>query len=360
MLPPHPTLHIGAYHKHGLPLWGGGGGGRRGVAAGALGGVHGDDDDGEDGVWLVGLVTAGGGGVGVWFRWWAWLRKAKKSVKLMMEKLFRMELELMLFWSTVKVKTINGEVQLHALVDGKKIIITKASVRRDLQLADEEGVDSLVAKAERWPFLKWVSLQYHNTKWPMHLTYIVKEWKYTNVGAIGHLKGVAVGTAKKLWICSLRTRKRLRRSFSKTIKATKVSRIVTVWWPADRDYYEGVVDSFDCSKKKHKILYDDGDEDVLEPRLRKWMIYQDVSDTPEFGFAAALAILITRASQSRQHDTLVRLPMDIRFKIDLGKSVGDLTSHLSQSLFDIGSGRISIVTLNTFRYHSNVLAIPQG
>ncbi|GJV17935.1 hypothetical protein Tco_1363258, partial [Tanacetum coccineum] len=69
--------------------------------------------------------------------------KAKKSVKLMMKKLFRMELELMLFWSTVKVKTINGEVQLHALVDGKKIIITEASVRRDLQLAYEEGVDCL-------------------------------------------------------------------------------------------------------------------------------------------------------------------------------------------------------------------------
>ncbi|GJR62842.1 hypothetical protein Tco_1505004 [Tanacetum coccineum] len=42
-----------------------------------------------------------------------------------------------------QVKTINGEVQLHALVDGKKIIITKASVRRDLHLADEEGVDCL-------------------------------------------------------------------------------------------------------------------------------------------------------------------------------------------------------------------------
>ncbi|GJR79047.1 hypothetical protein Tco_0206964 [Tanacetum coccineum] len=47
------------------------------------------------------------------------------------------------FWSTVKAKTINGEVQLHALVDGKKIIITESSVRRDLQLADEEGVDCL-------------------------------------------------------------------------------------------------------------------------------------------------------------------------------------------------------------------------
>ncbi|GKB05514.1 hypothetical protein Tco_0833709 [Tanacetum coccineum] len=39
------------------------------------------------------------------------------------------------------VKTINGEAQLHALVDGKKIIVTESYVRRDLQLADEECVD---------------------------------------------------------------------------------------------------------------------------------------------------------------------------------------------------------------------------
>ncbi|GJW46230.1 retrovirus-related pol polyprotein from transposon TNT 1-94 [Tanacetum coccineum] len=42
-----------------------------------------------------------------------------------------------------QAKTINGKEQLHALVDGKKIIITESSVRRDLQLADEEGIDCL-------------------------------------------------------------------------------------------------------------------------------------------------------------------------------------------------------------------------
>ncbi|GJT34949.1 putative ribonuclease H-like domain-containing protein [Tanacetum coccineum] len=47
------------------------------------------------------------------------------------------------FWTTVKVKTVNGEVQLQALVDGKKIIVTEASIRRDLQLDDEE-VDEAV------------------------------------------------------------------------------------------------------------------------------------------------------------------------------------------------------------------------
>nr|GEX54716.1 hypothetical protein [Tanacetum cinerariifolium] len=39
--------------------------------------------------------------------------------------------------------TVNGEGQLQALVDGKKILITKSTIRRDLQLKDAEGVDCL-------------------------------------------------------------------------------------------------------------------------------------------------------------------------------------------------------------------------
>ncbi|GJX00957.1 hypothetical protein Tco_0184870 [Tanacetum coccineum] len=46
-------------------------------------------------------------------------------------------------WATVKAKNVNGEVQLQALVDGKKIIITESIVRRDLQLEDVEGIDCL-------------------------------------------------------------------------------------------------------------------------------------------------------------------------------------------------------------------------
>ncbi|GKB43245.1 putative ribonuclease H-like domain-containing protein [Tanacetum coccineum] len=41
------------------------------------------------------------------------------------------------------VKAVNGEQQLQALVDGKKIIITEATVRRDLQLEDDDVVDCL-------------------------------------------------------------------------------------------------------------------------------------------------------------------------------------------------------------------------
>ncbi|GJT77918.1 hypothetical protein Tco_1044643 [Tanacetum coccineum] len=41
------------------------------------------------------------------------------------------------------VKTVNKEVQIQALVDRKKVIITEASVKRDLQLEDAEWIECL-------------------------------------------------------------------------------------------------------------------------------------------------------------------------------------------------------------------------
>ncbi|GKE27360.1 hypothetical protein Tco_1442744, partial [Tanacetum coccineum] len=40
-------------------------------------------------------------------------------------------------------KTVNEKVQLQALVDGKNVIITESTIRRDLHLEDAEGVDCL-------------------------------------------------------------------------------------------------------------------------------------------------------------------------------------------------------------------------
>ncbi|GKB27461.1 hypothetical protein Tco_0866862 [Tanacetum coccineum] len=47
------------------------------------------------------------------------------------------------FWTTTKVQTVNEEVQIQALVDKKKAIITETSIRRDLQFANENGTECL-------------------------------------------------------------------------------------------------------------------------------------------------------------------------------------------------------------------------
>nr|GEY46235.1 hypothetical protein [Tanacetum cinerariifolium] len=43
------------------------------------------------------------------------------------------------FWDSAKVKAVNEDVYMRALIDGKKIIVTEASIRCDLQLQNVEG-----------------------------------------------------------------------------------------------------------------------------------------------------------------------------------------------------------------------------
>ncbi|GJU19301.1 hypothetical protein Tco_1152643 [Tanacetum coccineum] len=45
--------------------------------------------------------------------------------------------------ATTKAKTVNGERQLQALIDKKKVIITKTSIRSDLHLEHASGIDCL-------------------------------------------------------------------------------------------------------------------------------------------------------------------------------------------------------------------------
>ncbi|GJS56619.1 armadillo-type fold protein, partial [Tanacetum coccineum] len=61
---------------------------------------------------------------------------------------------------------------------------------------------------------------------------------------------------------------------SDTIKYDEslVGKKVKVWWPEDKMYYEGVIESFDAAKKKHKVSYVDGDEENLYLRNQRWAI----------------------------------------------------------------------------------------
>ncbi|KAL5074441.1 hypothetical protein RYX36_013425 [Vicia faba] len=47
---------------------------------------------------------------------------------------------------------------------------------------------------------------------------------------------------------------------------------VEVWWPKDREFYKGVIERFDPIKKKHKVVYDDGEVEVLNLSRQKWNI----------------------------------------------------------------------------------------
>nr|GEY84568.1 hypothetical protein [Tanacetum cinerariifolium] len=48
------------------------------------------------------------------------------------------------FWATAAVKKVNDIVQLHTLIDGKKVVVSEDIIRRDLHLDDATGVECLL------------------------------------------------------------------------------------------------------------------------------------------------------------------------------------------------------------------------
>ncbi|XVF74848.1 hypothetical protein PTKIN_Ptkin13bG0143900 [Pterospermum kingtungense] len=51
-----------------------------------------------------------------------------------------------------------------------------------------------------------------------------------------------------------------------------VGRRIKVWWPMDKMFYEGVVASYDPIRMRHKVFYEDGDEERLNLRRERWQL----------------------------------------------------------------------------------------
>ncbi|GKC00224.1 hypothetical protein Tco_0986360 [Tanacetum coccineum] len=79
--------------------------------------------------------------------------------------------------ATTKVKTVNGEVQIQALVDKKKVIITKTSVRSDLQLEDADGTECL-PNATIFEQLTLMGYENLTQKLTFYKAFFSPQWKF--------------------------------------------------------------------------------------------------------------------------------------------------------------------------------------
>ncbi|CAM0903948.1 unnamed protein product [Alopecurus aequalis] len=53
---------------------------------------------------------------------------------------------------------------------------------------------------------------------------------------------------------------------------------IKVWWPDDKKFYSGAVESFDKSSKKHEVVYDDGDVEHLQLKKERWELIAEEQD----------------------------------------------------------------------------------
>lgn len=84
---------------------------------------------------------------------------------------------------------------------------------------------------------------------------------------------------------------------------------IKVWWPQDRAFYKGVVDSFDPIRKRHKVLYTDGDQEILNLKKQKWELVEGNSVSYR-----------GQEGDSRSPDASPELPLKKRAKMKEGKT----------------------------------------
>ncbi|GJS15558.1 hypothetical protein Tco_0410030 [Tanacetum coccineum] len=81
------------------------------------------------------------------------------------------------FWSTAKVKIVNGVVQLQALTYGKKVFVSEAIIRRDIHLEDAEGVECL-PNNEIFEELARMGYEKPPPKLTFYKAFFAPQWKF--------------------------------------------------------------------------------------------------------------------------------------------------------------------------------------
>nr|GEW71414.1 ribonuclease H-like domain, reverse transcriptase, RNA-dependent DNA polymerase [Tanacetum cinerariifolium] len=81
------------------------------------------------------------------------------------------------FWSTNKVKTVNDEVKVQALINEKRVTIKETSIRRTLKLDDEEGI-SCLANDESFTGLANMGSEKISDKLTFYNAFFSPQWKF--------------------------------------------------------------------------------------------------------------------------------------------------------------------------------------
>nr|GEV00150.1 ribonuclease H-like domain-containing protein [Tanacetum cinerariifolium] len=81
------------------------------------------------------------------------------------------------FWTSAKVKTVNDEVRIQALVDGKRVNIKESSIRRILRLEDAEGT-SCLTNADIFKGLTRMRYEKPSDKLTFYKAFFSPQWKF--------------------------------------------------------------------------------------------------------------------------------------------------------------------------------------
>nr|GEV16485.1 ribonuclease H-like domain, reverse transcriptase, RNA-dependent DNA polymerase [Tanacetum cinerariifolium] len=81
------------------------------------------------------------------------------------------------FWTTTIVEKVNGDVQLQALIDDRKVVVTETIIRQDIYLNDTDGVECL-SNAESFKELARMEYEKPPPKLKFYKAFFSVQWKF--------------------------------------------------------------------------------------------------------------------------------------------------------------------------------------
>ncbi|XP_039128023.1 uncharacterized protein LOC120264291 isoform X1 [Dioscorea cayenensis subsp. rotundata] len=65
---------------------------------------------------------------------------------------------------------------------------------------------------------------------------------------------------------------------NKDLNETLVGSKIKVWWPEDKLFYHGIVEAFEPTTKRHKVVYSDGDVEILLLKNERYELIEEGQD----------------------------------------------------------------------------------
>nr|GFB78978.1 hypothetical protein [Tanacetum cinerariifolium] len=149
-------------------------------------------------------------------------------------------------WTSLAVKNVNDIIRLQALVDKKKMIITKATIKDALHLDDDEGIeclpnDEIFAKLARMGYEK------PSTKLTFYKAFFSTQWKF-----LIHTILQCMSAKRTLW-----------NEFSSSMASAIICLSSSRKFNFSKYIFENLVRNVDSPTKFYMYPHFDADEDVV-------------------------------------------------------------------------------------------------
>ncbi|CAN7035358.1 hypothetical protein IGI04_032375 [Brassica rapa subsp. trilocularis] len=109
-----------------------------------------------------------------------------------------------------------------------------------------------------------------------------------------------------------------------------VGKRVNIWWPLDKKFYDGVIESYNSLNKKHQVLYSDGDSEELNLKKERWDIISEEKEEIDLPDSTPLSDIMRRNKAKKRKTESMHVQLKSSSEVGSSKKKDLVTSSTRQ------------------------------